>query len=132
MSISKAVLLQHANRKTVGKRYENLALSYLLQAGLTFIAENIRYSAGEIDLIMQDGHTLVFIEVRFRRSAAFGGAIPSITRAKRQRLLRAASHWLMERDLSLDNTDCRFDVFAITGNQVEWLPNAFNEDNIYY
>lgn len=124
--------MPHVSRRKVGKRYENMALTYLQKAGLTLIAENIYYPVGEIDLIMQDKQTLVFIEVRFRRTAMFGGAVPSVTRQKRQRLLQAASYWLMEKELSLESTDCRFDIFAITGNQVEWIQNAFNEDNIYY
>lgn len=123
-------MLPHVNSRQVGKRYENMALAHLQSVGLIFVAANVQYRFGEIDLIMQDQQTLVFIEVRFRRSSRFGGAIPSITHSKRQRLLHAAGHWLMERDLSLETTDCRFDIFAITGNQVEWFQNAINEDNL--
>lgn len=119
------------NRQT-GKRYENMALSYLQKAGLVCVACNINYPEGELDLIMQDGLTWVFVEVRFRRSSAFGGAVVSVTRQKRERLLKAAARWLMDKNLSIENADCRFDIFAITGNEVEWIQNAFNEDNIYY
>lgn len=118
--------------RQTGKRYETMALSYLQKAGLTFVASNVNYPFGELDLIMRDGAAWVFIEVRFRRSSSFGGAVSSITPQKRRRLLQAAGYWLMEQNLSLETADCRFDIFAITGNEVEWIQNAFNEDNIDY
>lgn len=116
------------NRRLVGERYEQLALTHLTQAGLTLIARNVTYRHGELDLIMQQDATIVFIEVRFRRSAHFGGAAASVTSFKQQRLLLAATHWLAEQNKSFDHTSCRFDVFAITGNQVEWIVDAFNND----
>jgi putative endonuclease len=130
LNIAKAVLLPHVNRLTLGKRYENIALSYLQKAGLELIERNVCYPVGELDLIMSDRQTIVFVEVRFRRSDAFGGAIQSVTLKKQRRLLKAASHWLMAQNRSLEDTDCRFDIFAITGNEVEWIENAFNLDDI--
>ena len=116
-----------SQRKT-GTHYENQARHYLERAGLVFKAANVTYQSGEIDLIMRDGDTWVFVEVRFRRNALFGGAAASVTYRKQQRLLRAAAIWLAQRNACFATTLCRFDVFAITGSELEWLPNAFNAD----
>ncbi|CNE61335.1 putative endonuclease distantly related to archaeal Holliday junction resolvase [Yersinia rohdei] len=119
---------QRMTHRNTGTHYENQARRYLERAGLLFQAANVTYQSGEIDLIMRDGATWVFVEVRFRRNALFGGAAASVTYSKQQRLLRAAALWLAQRNASFATTPCRFDVFAITGSQVEWLPNAFNAD----
>lgn len=83
---------------------------------------------GELDLIMREGKTWVFVEVRYRRNDTFGGAAASVTYRKQQRLLHAAAVWLAGRGASFDTSSCRFDVLAITGSQLEWIPNAFNAD----
>lgn len=114
--------------RDTGIAYEQQARRYLERAGLRFEAANVRVRGGELDLIMRDRDTWVFVEVRYRRSAAFGGAAASITRQKRQRLLYAASVWLARRQASFDTSPCRFDVLAITGDCLEWLPNAFNAE----
>ncbi|WP_159565614.1 YraN family protein [Budvicia diplopodorum] len=111
---------------TVGARYEAIARRHLERSGLLFIAANIKFRSGELDLIMQDGDIWVFVEVRYRRNSYFGYATDSINWHKRQRLLSAASRWLSQRQLSIDTANCRFDVLAITGNQLQWLPNAFD------
>ncbi|ANI30225.1 hypothetical protein PL78_10365 [Yersinia entomophaga] len=116
------------SQRDIGANYERLARRHLEQAGLVFHSANVSVRGGEIDLIMRDGATWVFVEVRFRRNATFGGAAASVTHTKQQRLLRAAAVWLAQRGASFDTSSCRFDVFAITGNQLEWLPNAFNTD----
>ncbi|EKN3739112.1 YraN family protein [Yersinia enterocolitica] len=116
------------SQRDTGTHYENQARHYLERAGLVFKAANVTYQNGEIDLIMRDGDTWVFVEVRFRRNALFGGAAASVTYSKQQRLLRAATIWLAQRNACFATTLCRFDVFAITGSELEWLPNAFNAD----
>ncbi|NAT76419.1 YraN family protein [Dickeya dadantii] len=115
------------NRRITGGRYEQLARRHLERAGLIFVAANVTVRGGELDLIMRDGGTWVFVEVRYRRNSDFGGAAASITRQKQQSLLRAAAVWLSRQGASFDSTDCRFDVLAVTGSQVEWLPNAFGQ-----
>ncbi|MDN0124908.1 YraN family protein [Yersinia aleksiciae] len=116
------------SQRDTGAHYELQARRHLERAGLIFQAANVTYQSGEIDLIMRDGPTWVFVEVRFRRNALFGGAAASVTYRKQQRLLRAAAIWLTQRGGCFATTPCRFDVFAITGSQLEWLPNAFNAD----
>lgn len=116
------------SRQQTGAGYEQQARRLLENAGLTFVSANVRYRAGEIDLIMRDRMTWVFVEVRYRRNALFGGAAASVTRSKQQKLLRAAALWLRSRNSTLETADCRFDVVAITGTQVDWLPNAFTAE----
>lgn len=82
---------------------------------------------GEIDLIMREGRTTVFVEVRYRRSALYGGAAASVTRSKQHKLLQTARLWLARHNGSFDTVDCRFDVVAFTGNEVEWIKDAFND-----
>lgn len=103
-----------------------MAAAFLEQKGLRVIERNYRCRLGEIDLVAREGATTVFVEVRQRSSAAFGGAAASITAAKRQRLLRAARHYLSRlRTLP----PCRFDALLIEGDppRIEWLRNAFGE-----
>lgn len=114
------------SHRQVGANYETLARRYLERAGLVFIAANATCRGGELDIVMRDKQTWVFVEVRYRRNASFGGAAASVTYPKQQRLLRAAAFWLAQHNASFDTSSCRFDVLAITGNQIEWLPDAFN------
>ena len=104
-----------------GQQAETLALSWLQQRGLVCVARNYRCRMGEIDLIMHDGTTLVFVEVRLRRSARFGGAAASITPAKEAPLVRTGGHYLHTLP-SLP--PCRFDAVLLDGQQPpEWLQN---------
>lgn len=116
------------NRQRIGAEQEQQARRYLERAGLQWIASNFRCRSGEIDLIMQDGDCWVFVEVRYRRDARFGGAAASVTRQKQQKLLRTAALWLLGRNGSFDTVNCRFDIIAITGRELEWLPDAFHAD----
>jgi putative endonuclease len=118
------------NTKQVGDAAEQQALMHLQQHGLRLLQRNYRLAGGpqrrgaEIDLIMRgpDG-TVVFVEVRTRRAAAHGGAAASIGWAKQQRIVRAAHHFLLRFD---QLPPCRFDVVAIDGAQLHWLPGAFD------
>ncbi len=116
--------------KAVGDAAEARALAFLQRQGLALVQRNYRVArgprsrGGEIDLILRapDG-TLVFCEVRARRTAAGGGAGASVGFAKQRSLVFAAQHYLMRlRTLP----PCRFDVVAIDGEQIEWLQAAFD------
>lgn len=115
-------------RQQAGAHYELEARRFLERKGLRFIAANIHSRGGEIDLIMKHGSVIVFVEVRYRRSNHFGDAAASVTRRKQQKLLQAAQYWLARTSGSFDTVDCRFDVLAFTGNEIEWLTNAFTAD----
>ncbi len=105
-----------------GAQAEQQAAQYLQRQGLEPVARNYRCRFGEIDLIMRDGATLVFVEVRLRRSAGFGGAAASIDARKQQRIIRTAQQYLA----GLAHTPpCRFDAVLLDDNGMQWLRNAF-------
>jgi putative endonuclease len=110
-----------------GQAAEDRALAHLQGAGLRLVARNYRTpgrGGGEIDLIMQDPDgTLVFVEVRARADAAHGGAALSVTATKRRRIVLAARHYLLRQNAP---PPCRFDVVAIEGDALHWLPAAFD------
>ena len=105
-----------------GAAAEDRAAEHLQRRGLKLVARNWRCRQGEIDLILRDGATLVFVEVRSRASATFGGAGASITLAKQAKLIRAAEHYLLQHP---DPAPCRFDAVLIDGDELQWLRNAF-------
>ncbi|WP_419600089.1 YraN family protein [Thiolapillus sp.] len=106
-----------------GVQAENRAEKFLAGKGLTTIARNYRCKSGEIDLIMEDGATLVMVEVRYRKNAAFGSALESVTPRKQARIIAAASHYLVKHPI---DRPVRFDVVAISGdNTLNWVQNAF-------
>lgn len=108
-----------------GAAGEDAALAYLLAQGLVLVERNFRARTGEIDLIMADGNTLVFVEVRKRSGKGFGGAAASVTPAKQQRLARTAQLYLQKRQIL---PACRFDVVAIDGEQFSWLKNVIETE----
>ncbi len=108
-----------------GQAAENRAAAYLTQRGLRLISRNWRCRGGEIDLILRDGATLVFAEVRARKNADFGGAAASITARKQARLVHAAQLYLAGLP-SLP--PCRFDAVLIEGETLTWLKDAFRLD----
>ncbi len=117
MATGRSIPQQH------GAAAEQQAANFLAGQGLTLITRNYRCRGGEIDLIAQDGDTLVFVEVRARNNSYYGGAAASITRHKQQRLIYAARHYLMH----LANEPlCRFDAILIDGEHLEWLRSAFD------
>ncbi|CDL82394.1 YraN family protein [Xenorhabdus szentirmaii] len=113
------------NRYAIGRHYEHQVKQFLQKQGLAFVAENVKIRGGEIDLVMRDKYTWVFVEVRFRKNTHYGDAIATITQSKRKRLLHTASVWLNQRNECLETAPCRFDVCTITGQKFEWLKNAF-------
>ncbi len=108
----------------LGQQSEQLALHYLKKQGLRLIQRNYRCYHGEIDLIMQQQRTLVFVEVRLRTNKHYGSAIESITRHKIQRLIKTAQHYLIcHRKNSMQS---RFDVLGIDRNaKISWIRDAF-------
>lgn len=111
-----------------GGTYENLALNYLQRRGLRLEERNYCCKAGEIDLIMRENDILAFVEVRFRESPDYGGALASVTPAKQRRIARAAAHYLQGRYPGREPY-CRFDVVGIhlinERAEIDWIPNAF-------
>ncbi|MBS6672674.1 MAG: YraN family protein [Haemophilus paraphrohaemolyticus] len=120
-----ALLSKLSNKRSQGSLYEQKARAYLETQGLKFIAANQTFKCGELDLVMADGDTVVFVEVRQRKSNRFGSAVESIDYRKQQKWFNAANMWLFtKRKQSLDTAKCRFDVVAFEGdNPPLWLPN---------
>lgn len=117
-----------------GAAAESLALQYLKNQGLTLVEKNFSLKQGEIDLIMMDSGTLVFVEVRFRRNSKYGTPAETVNTSKQKKLLLAASIYLQQKGLT-DRYPCRFDVVAITQterkikNQLpefSWYKDAFS------
>jgi putative endonuclease len=116
---------------SVGNQAEIHAEKYLNQQGLYFIQRNFRSKTGEIDLIMGDGNSLVFVEVRYRKTNYFGGAIASVDSRKQRKLIKTAQYYLAWHQ-KYAKMACRFDVVGIQGDffipsklEVEWIRNAF-------
>ena len=112
----------------VGDAHEDAALRLLQARGLVLLARNLACRHGEIDLAMRDGAVLVFVEVRARRDARFGGAAASIGAAKQRRLAQAAAYWLPRlaaRHWRGVPPAARFDVVAFESGVARWLRDAF-------
>ncbi len=110
-----------------GAAAEEKAKCYLERRGLKTLERNFHCRRGEIDLVMQEADTLVFVEVRFRRDNRFGSAQESVTRSKQQRIIAAARLFLGSRQQWID-APCRFDVLAISGQHqenIDWVRDAF-------
>ena len=126
-------------RRRDGDDAEDYARRYLEHAGLAFVAANVTYRDGELDLVMRDAGNaksrpaaLVFVEVRRRSRDSHGGAAVSITREKRRRIVTAAAHYLVGTGLRA-LPPCRFDVVAIDGDRrqgfrVAWIRDAFRDE----
>lgn len=107
----------------LGQSAEAQACADLQARGMRLIERNYRVRGGEIDLIMRDTDgTLVFVEVRARSRADFGGAAGSVGATKRRRIVLAARHYLARLR---DEPVCRFDVVTLEAGQMAWLPGAF-------
>jgi len=119
------------NRKTTGDHAEQLACRFLQQRGLQLLSRNYRCKGGEIDLVMQHGDSLVFVEVRYRHRTAFGTPAETVSSRKQARIIHCAQCYLSQHRAW--NRAARFDVVCIAGglqrHRVEWLPDAFGLDS---
>jgi putative endonuclease len=112
-------------RTARGAAAESTALAWLQKKGLKLVERNWRCKAGELDLVLRDGPSLVMVEVRLRSSNDFGGAAASIDARKRAKLVAAARLYLAR----LPDCPCRFDVVTMSdpaGRDLEWIRNAFD------
>ena len=105
-----------------GQIAEDSALNYLKQQGLTLVQKNFHSRFGEIDLIMMDGITTVFVEVR-KRASGIDSAIESVTPAKQKKLIKAAQFYLVKKGFDIP---CRFDLVAMDKTEIKWLKNIIS------
>jgi putative endonuclease len=118
------------SKQISGQLAEDLAQRHLQTHGLRLLHRNWTCRSGELDLVMLDGDTVVFVEVRYRRHAAWGGALQSVDLRKQQKLIKAAQLFLL-KESRWARHPCRFDVVAIeattgTAEQPNWIRNAFD------
>jgi putative endonuclease len=119
-----AFLRPRTARQIIGQAGEDAALAWLQQRGLTLVERNFRCKGGEIDLVMQEGDALIFVEVRKRADTSHGGGAASITPAKQKRVIAAAQHYLQRYRMP---PACRIDVVTIDGDETRWLKNAIEQ-----
>jgi len=115
------------NKTTFGREGERLAANYLTSAGMQILERNFRIREGEIDLIVMDGTTLVFVEVKSGHSDAFGEPETWVNPRKQRQIGKVAAAYLQAKEI--ENVDCRFDVVAVTFTQgkphIKHIENAF-------
>ena len=111
-----------------GKKAESIAKNYLFRQGLKLIEKNFVTKVGEIDLVMQEGQKIIFVEVRYRQDTRFGLPEETVTLAKQRRIVKAAQQYLIAKKL-YDECECRFDIVAIHGtipkHEINWITDAF-------
>ncbi|MBT2970061.1 MAG: YraN family protein [gamma proteobacterium symbiont of Ctena orbiculata] len=107
-----------------GQQAEQQALDFLQRRGLKLLQRNFRCKTGEIDLVMREAETLVFVEVRYRQTNDYGRALETVTASKQRKLLATANRYLQMKRL---DSACRFDIIALNGSgstPIEWIKNA--------
>lgn len=113
------------NKRNVGSDYEERAAEFLKRQGHIILASNFNSRTGEIDLVSKDGAYYVFVEVKYRSNSKRGLPEESIGYQKIKRITRTARLYLLRNGLS-EYTPCRFDVIVILGEELRWIPNAFD------
>jgi TIGR00252 family protein len=112
------------NKRTVGAQTEERAARYLEKQGYALVARNYRCYCGEIDIVAEDGGAVVFIEVKYRRTAEYGTPEQAVDAHKQARIRRAAMCFLKEQGFS-DDTAMRFDVIAMDEREIRLYRDAF-------
>lgn len=119
---------KYMGKRSVGQKTEFAAINFLTNNGLILLDANVYYRFGEIDLVLLEQNTIVFVEVKYRSTDNFGSAVESITANKAKRLQKAAMAWLQRYDTS-DRYLSRIDLMAVSGPmnnlQFHWVKNIF-------
>ncbi len=110
--------------RQIGSTYEHIAVKYLQEHNIEILEVNYRKRQGEIDIIGKEDDTLLFIEVKFRKSDRFGTPLESISPLKQKKIRTVAELYLAEKKTNSSST-CRFDVIGILGQDIIWLKDAF-------
>ena len=122
------MLFSRKTTRDIGQATETIAQQYLEKRGLNLLERNYLCRTGEIDLIMHDDQTLVFVEVRYRKNDNYGQAFETINHSKQQKLINTASYYLQNHP-EQSNHPARFDVISISGKpeqyDINWIQNAF-------
>jgi len=122
-----------ATTRQTGAHWEKTAESWLIEQGLRLLQRNFSSRLGEIDLIMEDDKTIVFVEVRYRKSDRYGDGAESITIHKQNRISRTAA-WYLVKNPHRAEQFCRFDIISIDSisndpkkkdQGIDWIQSAF-------
>lgn len=113
------------NNRAKGSSYEQQAASFFENLGCEILEQNYRRKTGEIDLIVRDGKTYVFVEVKYRKNLRKGYPEAAVTPEKQRRIFRTAQWYLVEHNLPIQGTACRFDVISILDGEIRQIRNAF-------
>jgi putative endonuclease len=116
-------------KQQTGQQAEKAACGFLRSQGMTLLVKNYFCPQGEIDLIMADNNTIVFVEVRYRRNTRYGTGAETVNKNKQSKLLATAAHYL-QKNPKAAKKPCRFDVISLTANnsdgqKLDWIPDAF-------
>ncbi len=121
-------MIDQSSTRVLGRQGEDIAWEYLKRRGYRILERNYRCRYGEIDLVAKDGETIVFIEVKSRRTAAFGDPEESVSPAKQKKISTVALNYL--KDKGLYDRPARFDVVSVLasvlGQKVTRIPDAFD------
>lgn len=112
------------NKRSIGAVYEEKAAEYLKAKGYRIIKRNFRCRIGEIDIIAKQNNIIVFVEVKYRKTASFGYPEEAVSFSKQRIIRKVAEYFLVGEQLTLDD-ECRFDVIAILGDEITHIENAF-------
>ncbi len=119
-----------SGKRAFGEALELEAAKFLIRQGMSLVCRNFQCKLGEIDLIMLSDNTLVFVEVRYRRSSHFGSAASTVDQRKQKKLVRTAQFYLQRSGLR-ESMPCRFDVLGLAPSlqsdalQFDWIRAAF-------
>lgn len=117
------------NTRKTGIEGENIAVEYLKKSGYKILERNFSSKTGEIDIIAQDGKYIVFVEVKSRENTQFGQPIESVTIHKARKIIRTAQCYLLYK--KKQNSLCRFDVIEVLRGEVNHIPNAYDQSDLY-
>ncbi|MCR4808006.1 MAG: YraN family protein [Lachnospiraceae bacterium] len=112
------------NKRSVGSKYEDMAVAFLNDNGVRVIERNFRSRYGEIDIVGHDGAYYIFFEVKYRKSSSAGDPAGAVDYRKQFRISRVADYFRVYRKLK-DSDNVRFDVITILGDEIKWYKNAF-------
>ena len=112
------------NKRSLGSEKEQQALDYLTEHNVKILDKNYYFRGGEIDLIVQDGEYVCFIEVKYRKSNNFGAPEEAVTLSKQKKIIQGAKVYLYLNRYPTD-TPCRFDVISVSGQEIKWIKDAF-------
>lgn len=110
------------NRRKTGTAYERIAADYLKKRGIFIREINYKISRGEVDLIGEDKETIIFIEVKYRKTASYGYPWEAVSINKQKRICKVARQYCYSKKIK---KQVRYDIVSICGDEILWFQNAF-------